>query len=91
MAVLDHEVHEKVKIGADFKYGCNNDKPRGKGYWVQEREYRSNGTYIMMSKFIPFRMSVPCRNFYLWDTDNACRSCPREKDIEYALQMSALT
>ena len=90
MAVLDHPVHEKVKIGADFKYGCNSDKPKSEGYWVKVREYRSNGTYVMQDKFIPFRMSQPCRNFYLWDTDNACRSCPREKDIEYALTMQQL-
>ncbi len=90
MPVDDIPVHDKVKIGSDFKYGCNNNKPRGSGYWVQSREYRTNGTYVLMDKFVKFQMTTPCRNFYLWDTDTACRGCPREKDIEYALKMSAL-
>lgn len=90
MPVLDHDVHEKVKVGSDFKYGCNNNKPRGKGYWVQEREYKTDGTYVLRDHFIKHQNTTACRSFALWDIDSACRNCPREKDVEYAAQMLAL-
>lgn len=87
--VLDHEVHASViKIGNE-PYGCANAVQKD-GYWVQEREYRRDGTYVMRDHFIPHRMSTGCRNFYLWYKDPRCVTCKRPKDREYAQTMMHL-
>ena len=88
--VIDHEVHEKVKIAEDTPYGCNGRTDFSKGYWVQEREYRTDGTYVMRDHFIERRMSTACRSFYLWDTDPRCNNCSTKKDTEYANLMGNL-
>ena len=88
--VLEHEVHEKVKIAHDEPYGCNSRPEFSKGYWARQREYRSDGSYVMWDHFIPHRMSTDCRSFYLWDTDPRCGNCTAKKDEEYALAMSGL-
>lgn len=90
MPVEEHEVHESVKHSADKPYGCNNGKPRKEGYWLQTREYRSNGSYIMMNKFIEHRMSSDCRNYYLWYSDPGCANCKRPKDRKYANRMKGI-
>lgn len=90
MAVLDHPVHDKVKIGADFKYGCNSRKSFADGYYAPDRVYKPDGTFYIIQSFVKRAMSDKCRNFYLWDTDNACRGCTTEKDIDYALTMQKL-
>ena len=38
----------------------------------------------------PHRMSMLCRNFYLWDNDQACKGCSQPKDMAYALEMRGL-
>ena len=39
-------VHEKTKVGADWRYGCNNHKPRkGNFYYAMSRVYLSDGTF----------------------------------------------
>ena len=91
MPVEEHEVHESVRHSADKLYGCNSNKRLQNGYWLQEREYRQNGTYIMMHKFIPHKMSVDCRNYYLWYSDPGCRGCNLPKDREYAQRMQSLS
>lgn len=83
MPVEDIEVHEKVRVGSDFKYGCNSDKERANGYWVQVRKYNKNGKYKIVDKLIEHEMTTKCRSFALWDTDSACRDCQREKDYQY--------
>ena len=88
--VLDHEVHEKVKINENTPYGCNGRSGFSKGYWVQEREYRRDGTYVMRDHFIPHRLSADCRSFYLWNIDPRCSGCTTKKDKEYARIMSGL-
>ena len=88
--VEDHEVHESVRHAADKPYGCSNIKPMAKGYWIQERQYRKDGTYVMRDKFIEHRMSDACRNYYLWYSDIKCRGCNRPKDREYATRMSGI-
>ena len=74
MAVLTHEVHEKVKIEANKPYGCNGFDERSPGYWVQERSYCANGTYVLINKFLPYRMSRECR-YDMSLTDPRCENC----------------
>jgi hypothetical protein len=85
-------VHEKVKIGADFKYGCNSREGMAKGYWVKDRIYLAGdgGRFEYHDKWIPHRMSTKCRNFYLWDSHAPCRECTTEKDHEYAERMKGM-
>ena len=91
MPVEEHEVHESVRHSADKLYGCNSNKRLQNGYWLQEREYRQNGTYIMMHKFVEHRMSFNCRNYYLWYSDPGCRNCSKPKDRAYAQRMQSLS
>lgn len=88
--VEDHEVHESVKHSSDKPYGCNNIKPMSKGYWLQARQYRSDGSYVIRDTFIKHRMSDQCRNYYLWYSDPGCSSCKRPKDREYANRMKGI-
>ena len=90
MPVLDHDVHEKTRLKAGFKYGCYDGKSVKSGYIAPDRQYRPDGTYVVIQKFIEHRMSEKCRNFYLWDTDKFCEGCDKPKDIEYAKTMSVL-
>lgn len=78
MPVLDHPVHEKVKIGKDFRYGCFNKKPRDSYLF---REFV--GGHIEV-KFIEHRMSKECR-YDMSLTDPACEGCKeRGTGEEYA-------
>ena len=88
--VEDHEVHEKVKVGADFKYGCWSRGEFSAGYYAPDRRYRPDGTFAIYQTYIPHVMSQQCRNFYLWDADSACKDCAAPKDTEYAERMSKL-
>lgn len=93
MPVEDHEVHEKVKIDDSFRYGCNsvrNPNREMKGYFAPDRRYKPDGTFYVVQTRIPYVMSKPCRNFYLWDTDANCRDCKTERDIDYANTMRSL-
>ena len=89
MAVLDHPVHVKTKFRADYKYGCHNRKPFSKGYIAFDRQYRPDGTFVVIQKFIEHKMSEKCRSFYEWDTVH-CEGCIAPKDTEYAEQMKQL-
>lgn len=85
--VDDHPVHDRTRIKAGFKYGCF-DKPRvAIGYIAFDRQYREDGTFVIVQKFISNEMSKPCRSFYLWDTDPYCAGCDTPKDHEYANKM----
>jgi len=90
MPVLDHEVNEKTRIKAGFKYGCYDRKILKNGYIAFDRQYRPDGTFVIVQKFIENKMSDKCRNFYLWDKDKFCEGCDTQKDLEYAKTMSAL-
>ena len=83
--VEDIDVHDKVKIGSDFRYGCNSvrNPKKSDGYYALDRIYRENGTFYIENVFIPHTNTTRCRSFALWDTDSACRDCPREKDYQY--------
>ena len=89
MPVLDHEVHDSVKSTGTEPYGCSSAIQKD-GYWIQERAYRKDGTYVMRDRFVPHRMSKDCRNFYLWYKDAGCLTCKRPKDREYAQTMMHL-
>ena len=69
MPVIDHEVHEKVKINSStFRYGCFN-KRQYPNYLF--REFVGNRIEV---KYIEHRMSRECR----YDkslTDYACEGC----------------
>lgn len=90
MAVLDHEVHEKVKISADKPYGCHSRTSISAGYYAPDRKYKPDGTFYVIQTFIPHATSTLCRSFYLWDTDPRCRGCTASLDVEYALTMKGL-
>lgn len=67
MPGLDHDVHERVRIGgAEHRAGCWN-KPRpkpeaeGGGYHAPQRRYRPDGSFDVVPVFIPFRMLTECR------------------------------
>lgn len=74
MAVLTHEVHEKVRIEHNKPYGCNGFDKRSHGYWVQERSYRRDGTYVLRDKFMEYRMSHECR-YDMSLSDPRCENC----------------
>lgn len=93
MPVEEHEVHEKVKIDDTFRYGCNsvrNPNRAMKGYHAPQRHYRPDGTFYIALTFIEYKMSKPCRSFYLWDTDPGCADCKTERDTEYADKMRVM-
>lgn len=53
MPVEDHPVHERTKIGADFKYGCfNHPSRKGASYYAPNRIYRPNGTFLIVQEKI---------------------------------------
>jgi len=86
-------VHEKVKVGSDFRYGCNsvrNPNRSMKSYYVQERKYLPDGTFYLQLSEIKHENSTVCRSFALWDTDPACEGCQSERDIEYRDKCLAL-
>ena len=89
MPVLDHEVHDKVRISADKPYGCHSRTKFGKFYYAFDRVY-SGHEFVIIKKPIPHEMSTACRSFYLWDTDPRCIGCTSERDEEYANKMKGL-
>ena len=91
MPVEEHEVHESVRHSADKLYGCNSHKRTTEPYWLLERSYRQNETYIMMHRPVEQAMSTSCRNYYLWHSDPGCRGCNVPKDREYAQRMQSLS
>lgn len=79
MAVEDHPVHDKTKIGPDNRYGCYNRKDFTESYRAPHRRHGSNG-YIAVFEIeavkIPFRMSRECR-YDMSLTDWQCEGCWR--------------
>lgn len=74
MPVLDHEVHESVKIDSAARYGCHNRKPYGNGYFAPERLYRPDGSFYVIQSFIKYEMSRECR-FDMSIKDPMCEGC----------------
>ena len=79
MPVEDHEVHDKVKIAADKRYGCwGKEVQLRKGYWAPDRKYNYDGTFTPRFVFIEHVMTTDCR-YDLWETDPRCTGCTAEK------------
>lgn len=76
MAVLDHAVHERVKIGADHRYGCHN-RP------ATFKEMCESKFSVELWKFV---MSNECR-FDLSLTDPSCTGCVHRGSGEQYDQM----
>ena len=99
MPVEDVAVHDKVKIGSDFRYGCHSSRnpKKSSGYFAANRVYFAHnsvydhkGEYVTVLKYIPHANTTKCRSFSLWDTDPACEGCQSERDIEYRDKCLAL-
>ena len=90
--VEDIDVHEKVKIGLDFRYGCHSSRnpKKSDGYFAPDRVYDHKGEYVTIIKHIQHTNTTKCRSFALWDTDPACADCKSERDIEYRDKCLAL-
>lgn len=90
MPVLDHEVHDKVRIKSDKPYGCHSRDGVSHGYYAPDRVYRPDGTFYIIQTFIQHTMSDKCRSFYLWESDQRCHGCTTKKDLDYAELMGEL-
>lgn len=75
MPVETHEVHEKVKVGDDFRYGCWN-RPGKFNYTYQApaRIYADDGSFEVSSVEVRFANSHNCR-YDLSLSDSACKGC----------------
>ena len=89
MPVLDHEVHVVTKIRADKPYGCHSRKCMSSGYVALDRQYRHDGTFVVVQKFIPHVLSDSCR-YDLSAKDLRCDRCTTRKDTKYLSDMSNL-
>lgn len=87
--VLDHEVHVVTKIRADKPYGCHSRKGMANGYVALDRQYRHDGTFVVVQKFIPYALSNSCR-YDLSTKDLRCDGCTTNKDTKYLSDMSNL-
>jgi len=94
MPVEEHEVHEKVRQKAGFRYGCHNRKSIAQGYWAKDgfrmEEHEGVMYGVQQWKWVEHAMSTACRSFYLWRSDEACKGCKAEKDYEYEQTMRGL-
>lgn len=90
--VEDIDVHEKVKIGLDFRYGCHSSRnpKKSDGYFAPDRIYKSDSSYREVTAWIQHTNTTKCRSFALWDTDPACAGCESTRDLEYEQRCLAL-
>lgn len=73
MPVINHEIHEKVRITGKEPYSCNNRNIQPY-YYVLTRDYLYNGTYKMTQTLVHHNMSKECR----YDkslSDKRCENC----------------
>ena len=87
--VLDHEVHVVTKIRADKPYECHSRKGMSSGYVALDRQYRHDGTFVVVQKFISHTLSDGCR-YDLSAKDLRCDGCTTKKDTKYLSDMSNL-
>ena len=90
MAVIDHAVHDKVKIEASKPYGCHNKERLMNGYHAPNRFAGTTGNepiwWIGRMK-IPHVMSRECR-YDMSLTDARCGGCKhRGSGEKYALMV----
>ena len=74
--VLDHPVHEKMKLKAGTKYGCFDKKRTTVGYYALDRQYRPDGTFVVTHKFISDVMSKTCK-YDMSQKDKRCEGCDK--------------
>ena len=73
-------VHEKTKTGPDWRYGCNNHKPRkGNAYYAPDRLYRPDGTFYtvltrIQTEWIEYE---PCPAYH---NHQGCKECKHGND-----------
>ena len=78
MAVLETNPHAlTVRTGTE-PWGCSN-RVFAEGYWAPQRRYLPDGSFDMISKFIPHTMSTRCRQENTL-TDIRCNQC-RERGL----------
>lgn len=65
MPVIDHSVHEKVRIGSDYRYGCHN---------LPKPEYGQTVSSTFSGEEWPYVFSTECR-FDMSLSDPACGGC----------------
>ena len=91
MPVIEHAVHEKVRIGEGWVYGCHNRPSKFKPhYWAPERRVFPDGSFEVMSVRVPHSLSHNCR-FDLSLADPACKGCDhRGEGLAYTERVQAL-
>jgi hypothetical protein len=87
MPVEDVAVHPSVKH-THPPAACHSTPLPKEGYFVLERNYTPDGRYHLEDRFIPHRMSLPCRQIGrkfngAWVPLDECMGCKTLKDTEY--------
>ena len=77
MPVEDYAVHERTKIGSDFRYGCHKRPAYKKFYYATTRRYFADGKFVMVQEKVPHKMTTACQSVDLWDSDTGCKGCNR--------------
>lgn len=80
MPVDDHPVHEKTKTGPDWRYGCNNHKPRkGNAYYAPDRLYRPDGTFYTVLTRIQTEW-IEYESCPAYHNHQGCKECKHGSD-----------
>ena len=75
MPVLEHDVHEKVRIDTAHRYGCHSRIGYSGGYYAPDRRYYGTGGFDVVSALVENRMSKECR-YDMSLSDTSCEGCP---------------
>lgn len=82
------DVVHPLTVGGE-RYGCNNDRPRQRGYWAVNRRHFPDGSFDLVSVRVPDNGSVLCR-YDMRDGDPKCAGCPNHSDDEYLWRMKGV-
>lgn len=74
-------VHEKTRIGSDFRYRCFNRKNFASGYWAPNRVHGFDGRFTVELTWIKHVMSMKCQ-YDRHESDPACAGCKRGGEYE---------
>jgi hypothetical protein len=77
MPVPDRPVSEMTKRTGNEPYACQSSV-RKDGYWVKEREYKPDGRYDYVDRYIEDVTTKTCQQFELRKIDLRCANCPKE-------------
>lgn len=78
MPVEDHPVHARTKITSNYRYGCHNGLRTSPGYYAEDRQYKTDGTFVRVLRFIENKMSRDCK--YDNPRDQHCEGCKHKHD-----------